>query len=569
MINKRNRGFLQRFWTIAKLYWCGNEKWGAIALLLTLIALVLVSTQVKVLANTQQGNILSTLVAKDVNGFWTTTWKLFGLSLMLPTIWCAYHYTRKKLVLYWRRWLTHHFLGKYSRNRAFYELSQFQQKIDNPDQRIAEDINKFADGFLLFFFDMFNAGSQIIAFSAVLWIISPTLMVVLVIYAVSGTLLTIWLFGTKLVRLNFEQLKKEANFRFGLVRLRENAESVAFYRGEAQEFNQVKHLFNQVFKNYNNILFWQDLIVNIGGSFYYYIPSFLPALIIAPQIFSGELEIGKLAEAQGAFNTLSWEIHVIIRTFKELAGFAAGIERLSEFYNFLQQPKKGIISSSIQHTIINTVEDSCLALQDLTLYTPNYQRTLFQDVSVKLQSGQGMLIMGASGCGKSSLLRAIAGLWNSGNGTIIRPKLEEILFLPQRPYMVLGNLRQQLVYPLVNDTISDRELHQVLQEVNLPNLVERSGGFDIEKDWGDVLSLGEQQRVAFARLLISKPKYVILDEATSALDVKNEENLYRHLLGTQTTFISVGHRPTLFKYHHLILELLDTDKWEIREYKVV
>ncbi|MFB2894157.1 SbmA/BacA-like family transporter [Aerosakkonemataceae cyanobacterium BLCC-F50] len=289
MINKRNRGFLQRFWTIAKLYWCGNEKWGAIALLLTLIALILVSTQVKVFMNTQQGNILSALVAKDVNGFWMTTWKVFGVSLMLPTIWCAYQYIRKKLTLYWRRWLTNHFLGKYFRNRAFYELSQSQKEIDNPDQRIAEDINKFADGFLLLFFDMFNACSQIIAFSAVLWIISPTLMIFLVIYAGSSTLFTIWLFGKKLVKLNFEQLKKEADFRFGLVRLRENAESVAFYQGEAQEFNQVNHLFNQVFKNFNKLIFWQEVIVNIAGSFFYYIPGFLPAVIIAPQIFSGEL----------------------------------------------------------------------------------------------------------------------------------------------------------------------------------------------------------------------------------------------------------------------------------------
>ncbi|OKH39049.1 ABC transporter ATP-binding protein [[Phormidium ambiguum] IAM M-71] len=565
MINKRNLGFLQRFWTIAKLYWCGNEKLGAIALLLILIALVLVSTQVRVIINTQQGNIVSALVAKDANRFWMITWKVFALSLILPTMWCTYHYIRKKLVIYWRRWLTNHFLDKYFRNRAFYELSHSQKEIDNPDQRIAEDINKFADGFVVFFFNMFNAGSQIIAFSTVLWVISPTLMIFLVIYAVSGTLLTIWLFGKKLVKLNFKQLKKEADFRFGLVRLRENAESVAFYRGEAQEFNQINHLFNQVFQNFNKLIFWQELIITIAGSFYYYIPGFLPALVIAPQILSGQLEIGKLAEAQGAFGTLSWEINVIIRTFKELVGFAAGIERLFEFYNFLQQPKKEIISSNIQYTTINTVEDKCLALQDLTLYTPNYQRTLLQNVSVKLQSGQGMLIMGASGCGKSSLLRAIAGLWNSGNGTIIRPKLEEILFLPQRPYMVLGNLRKQLVYPLVNDKISDQELHQVLQEVNLPNLVERFGGFNVEKDWGDVLSLGEQQRVAFARLLICKPKYVILDEATSALDIKNEENLYQHLLGTQTTFISVGHRPTLFKYHHLLLELLNDENWQFRE----
>ena len=219
-MNKLNYSFFYRFWTISKLYWYSDEKWGAISLLLTLITIILVSTNVKVLINTEQGNIISTLAAKNASLFWITTWKLFGLSFILVVIWAGYNYIRKKLTLYWRRWLTNHFLGKYFRNRAFYELSQSQREIDNPDQRIAEDINKFADGFLSFFFDIFSTCSQFLAFSEVLWGISPTLMVILVIYAVSGTLVTGLLFGKKLVKLNFEQLKKEANFRFGLVRLR-------------------------------------------------------------------------------------------------------------------------------------------------------------------------------------------------------------------------------------------------------------------------------------------------------------------------------------------------------------
>ncbi len=238
-----------------------------------------------------------------------------------------------------------------------------------------------------------------------------------------------------------------------------------------------------------------------------------------------------------------------------MTSLGAGIERLSEFYDFIQQPKREIKTRVTQYATINTIEDNCLAIQNLTLYTPNYQRTLFRDISVELQPGQGLLIKGTSGCGKSSLLRAIAGLWDSGTGTIIRPKLEEILFLPQRPYMVLGTLRNQLIYPQTHVNMTDDELHQILQQVNLPNLVERCGGFEVERDWADVLSLGKQQRIAFARLLIAKPKYVILDEATSALDIKNEENLYQHLLDTQTTFMSVGHRSTLFKYHQITLEL--------------
>ena len=564
-MNKTNRSFLQRIWSITKLYWFGDEKWGGISLLLILITITLVSTHLNILANAQRGNLLSTLATKDTNRFWVTTWKLFGLYLILTVIWAGYNYIRKQLSLYWRRWLNNHFLGKYFRNRAFYELSQSQKEIDNPDQRIAEDINKFTEGSLFFFFTMFRACSQTIGFSMVLWVISPTLMVVLVIYVGSGTLITTALFGRKLVELNLKNLEKEANFRFSLVRLRENAESITFYRGEAPESNLVKHLFNQVFRNQSDLILWEELFLSGFVRLYRFTPWILPAVIVAPQILSGELEIGKFIEAQGAFNTLFREMYVIIRTFHRLVSFAAGAERLYEFDNFLQQPKRKIAHRIVQYTTINTLEDSRLALLDLTLCTPNYQRILLQDVSVELQSGQGMLITGVSGCGKSSLLRAIAGLWNSGKGTIIRPKLEEILFLPQRPYMVLGTLRQQLVYPLANDTITSEELHEVLQYVNLPNLVERFGGLDIEKDWSDVLSLGEQQRVAFARLLISKPKYVILDEATSALDTKNEENIYQYLLDTQTTFISVGHRYTLFKYHHLALELLESNEWQVKQ----
>ncbi len=558
----------KRFWKIARLYWLGEEKWGAIALFSILIVFNLVSTHFDVITNTQQGEVLSALAVQDGSRFWTTTKHLFGAYIILTINWGGYNYIRKKLTLYWRRWLTRDFLGKYFQNRAFYELSQSQKAIDNPDQRIAEDINKFADGFLTFFFNILLTCLHVIAFSVVLWKISPTLTIVLVIYVASGSVITIWLFGRKLVKLNYKQQEKEGNFRFGLVRLRENAESVAFYQGEAQELNQLNQLFDYVFRNFNNIIIYQELYLHIFVRLFRNIPWILPAVIIAPQILAGDLEIGKFAEAQGAFIKLFWAMYVLVRTFKELVGFAASIDRLAEFDDFLQKSTREISSRSIQPPTINTLEDGRLAIQDLTLYTPNYQRTLFEDVSVKLQPAQGMLIRGMSGCGKSSLLRAISGLWNSGTGTIIRPQLEEILFLPQRPYMVLGTLRDQLLYPQVNARISDQELQQVLQQVNLPDLAKRFDGFDTEMDWADVFSLGEQQRIAFARILITRPKYVILDEATSALDVKNEENLYRHLLDLGTTFISVGHRPTLVKYHHLILELSGNKNWQLRQVKI-
>ena len=304
----------KRFWKIARLYWLGEEKWGAIALFSILIVFNLVSTHFDVIANTQQGEVLSALAVQDGSRFWTTTKHLFGAYIILTINWGGYNYIRKKLTLYWRRWLTRDFLGKYFQNRAFYELSQSQKAIDNPDQRIAEDINKFADGFLTFFFNILLTCLHVIAFSVVLWKISPTLTIVLVIYVASGSVITIWLFGRKLVKLNYKQQEKEGNFRFGLVRLRENAESVAFYRGEAQELNQLNYLFDRVVRNFNKIIIYQELFLNAFVRLYKNIPWILPVVIIAPQILAGDLEIGKFAEAQGAFIKLFWAMYVLVRT---------------------------------------------------------------------------------------------------------------------------------------------------------------------------------------------------------------------------------------------------------------
>ena len=212
------------------------------------------------------------------------------------------------------------------------------------------------------------------------------------------------------------------------------------------------------------------------------------------------------------------------------------------------------------------VQKHHLALDKVTLQTPNYQRTLIKNLSFELTTAKGLLITGASGCGKSSLLRAIASLWNSGTGTIYRPELNQMLFLPQKPYMILGTLRSQLTYPHDNLDISELELKAALHKVNLPDLAERAGGFDKENDWDDILSLGEQQRLAFARVMINQPRYVILDEATSALDLKNEDSLYRYLMQAEITFISVGHRPSLVQYHQQTLEIKEDETWVLKQY---
>jgi putative ATP-binding cassette transporter len=297
---------------------------------------------------------------------------------------------------------------------------------------------------------------------------------------------------------------------------------------------------------------------------YEFLPFVLPALVVAPAIFAGEMEVGKVSEAQGAFMRVFFSLNVVVARFQQLTTFGAGINRLYTFAEFLEQTE-ATQASDEQQPRIQTVEAMRLAVEHLSLQTPNGKRTLVEDLSIELRAGQGLLVMGPSGCGKSSLLRAIAGLWNSGTGAIVRPEPEQILFLPQRPYMVLGTLRDQLLYPNTHLEVEEQHLKQVLEQVNLAGLDERFGGFNAVQDWADVLSLGEQQRLTFARLLLNKPKYAILDEATSALDLGNEQRLYQHLQAKGTTFLSVGHRSTLANYHQSVLELSQDKTWQLKQ----
>ncbi len=560
-MNRFNFKPLKQFWTVVKLYWLGSEKIGAFGLLL-LIGLVLLSyTNLSVILNEQQGIFISALSQKNSHRFWQAVLTFLGILVVYIPLSAGYGYLVSKLGIFWRRWMTRHFLDKYLKNRGFYYVN-LNKEVDNPDQRISEDIKGFTQDALGFFMSLIQGVLQLIAFSGVLWKIYKPLVLLIVAYMLFGTVIIIVIFGKPLVRLRFEQLKKEANFRFGLLRIRENSESIAFYHGEVQESISAKKLFNEVFENLNSLIFRQfhlDLLTNL----YQFLPVLLPAVILAPKVLAGDIEVGKFSESIGAFLSVFNALNFIVYRFESLTGFVAGIERLYTFKQYLEQRNKAKNRIEVYAPTINILEDSCLAIKQLTLQTPNYSITLVENLSLELPLGQGLLVMGASGCGKSSLLRAIAGLWNSGTGTIIRPNLSEILFLPQRPYMILGTLRNQLIYPSNETQLNDDQFHHVLQQVGLPNLVERFGGLDVEQDWSDVLSLGEQQRIAFARLFIARPRYAILDEATSALDIKNEENLYQHLAETGTTYMSVGHRPSLVKYHHLLLELLENGRWKL------
>lgn len=558
-IDTSNRRLWTRFWAIAKPYWLSRDKWTATGLLFMLIVLLLGQTETNVLFNTESGEFTSALAAKDADRFWASIVRCIYILIGAVPIYAFYYYIRNKLGILWRRWLTDHYLDGYFKDRVFYKLNS-DAAIDNPDQRMTEDINTFTQQSLYFLLVSIGAILQLAAFSSVLWSISRSLVLFLVIYAIAGTLISIFFFGRVLIGLNFYQLKREADFRFSLIRIRENAESIAFYRGEAQEYFHVRGRFEQAFRNFNKLINWQ-LKLNFFQYGYGFLTIMLPSAIVASRVLSGELEVGRAIQAAGAFAAILSALAVIVDNFESLSRFVAGLDRLDTFS--ISLTKRAATSPNAGSTI-KAMQDSRLALAHVTLQTPNRERTLVKDLTVSINPGEGLLIVGVSGGGKSSLMRAIAGLWSCGTGCIMRPKPDEILFLPQHPYMAVGSLRNQLLYPNNHDRqISDEELLLLLEMVNLPHIVGRFGGLDAELDWGKVLSVGEQQRLAIGRVLLAKPRYAMLDEATSALDIGNEEGLYLQLAGMPTTLVSVSHRPTLLKYHHQVLELPGDGRWQL------
>ena len=345
------------------------------------------------------------------------------------------------------------------------------------------------------------------------------------------------------------------------MRVRDNAESIAFYRGEEREKGQVGQRLVAAMGNLRFLIGWERNLEFFTKG-YEYIILVLPIVVMAPMYFSGQIKFGVVTQAESAFVQVLGALSIIVSQFEQLSNFVAGVSRLETFSAALDN--SSVKGKAVAGGEIASVEESRLALEHVTLMTPDRLQTLVRDLSAEAPAGKGLLITGPSGVGKSSLLRAVAGLWNTGEGKIARPPLDQMLFLPQRPYMVLGTLREQLLYPKTDRQTGESELRTVLERVNLADLPERVGGFDAELDWGQLLSLGEQQRLAFARLLLAKPGYAFLDEATSALDVPNEARLYEEMRRAGTTYVSVGHRPSLPAFHDRFLELTGGGSWRLK-----
>ncbi len=505
-------------------------------------------------------DLTNALVEKQEEGFY----RILGIyaccfAIALPIRVSQIFFTYK-LGIIWREWLSKSLVKDYMTNKAYYQLNpndEEQTDVDNPDQRITDDTRAFTGQSLTFTLGVFDA---LLTFSLnilILWSISRNLTFSLFGYAAFATTILL-IAGKNLVKIDFDQLRYEADFRYGLVHIRDNAESIAFYSGENPERSETERRLGEVVRNFNLLIIWR-VIIDVMRRSINYAGNFFPYLIMAIPYFNGDIDYGRFIQASFAFSMVEGSLFFIVNQIEELAKFTAGIGRLEGF-----QSKVESISQEKPNENQNiTTNYSSILIKNADLSPPGSNKTIIKDLSLSIDTNESLLVVGPSGCGKTSLLRMISGLWEPETGHIEKPNTGDLLFIPQKPYMILGSLREQLCYPTEVDKFSDDHLLSVLNEVNLSSLSTRYPNLDVKQDWPRILSLGEQQRLAFARLLLNSPRFAVLDEATSALDIETEKKLYNLLKKRDLSMISVGHRPSLKDFHQNILELSGNGNWKL------
>ncbi len=566
----KKRSF-RTFWHLFRGYWNSEHKWRARGLLAFVIGLNFASVYLLVRINSWYNEFYNALQQYAQESFWPLVGEFTALAFLYIIIAVYAIYLRQMLQIRWRTWMTDRYLAGWMQHQVYYRLQVLGSDTDNPDQRISEDINQFVTLTLQLLLGFLKQLTTLGAFGVVLWNLSGAFTVPLgshefviygymfwfsLIYSILGTV-GAHLVGRRLIGLNFDQQRYEADFRFNMMRVRENSESVAFYRGEDAENVGFKERFARVISNYWQLM-RQTKLLNFYVNGYAQLAIIVPLVLAAPRYFGGEMALGGLMQTVSAFGRVQDALSYFVESYDTIAQLAAVIRRLSTFTEHMEQAQA--LEDGVAHEQ-STAGESALALAGLDVALPD-GRQLMQDCTVTLPAGSSVLVTGASGTGKSTLLRTLAGIWPYGSGQVTIGQGSRALFLPQRPYLPLGSLRRALAYPRTAAG-TDEELAAALRDVGLERLV---GDLDRIDDWSRILSLGEQQRLAFARVLLVKPQWVFLDEATSALDEPREQEMYellkKRLPGL--SIVSVGHRSTLFAQHEEELHLTGDGSWTLQ-----
>jgi vitamin B12/bleomycin/antimicrobial peptide transport system ATP-binding/permease protein len=537
-------------------YWSSEDRWAAWGLLLAVIALNLATVYINVLLNKWNNTFYDALQDKNYTVFFQQLIRFSWLAGLYIVFAVYQFYLNQMLQIRWRRWLTERYLRGWLTEGAYYRMQFAAGEADNPDQRVAEDVPQFIASTLNLGIGGMRAVVTLISFVAILWGLSGTLTLpgsslrllgylvwAAILYALAGTWLTDWI-GRPLVRLNFDQQRYEADFRFNLVRFRENAEGVALYHGEADELRTFRERFGSIVRNWWDIMRQQKRLTWLTSG-YGQAAIIFPLIVVAPRYFKGQILLGGLMQTASAFGEVQDSLSFIVSSYTDIAAWRAVVERLAGFQRSLELAhNQAATKVGIRHADGN---GAGLIVDGVELDLPGGQ-PLIEDVNLSLKPGESALLSGPSGAGKSTLLRAIAGIWPFGRGEIRVPSNTRLLFLPQKPYLPIGTLREAVSYPMPPGGVDDTNLREAIESVGLPEL---AGRLDDSSHWALQLSPGEQQRIAFARALVQKPDWLFLDEATSAVDEPTEARLYRLVRDRlpRTTLFSVGHRATLRPFH--------------------